>query len=194
MNYFENLDGLLVVWVNQHHSPLLDDLFWIISSKLAWLPVYLLLAWLLKIQFGTTKMFRLLLVIVVSVGLADLISAKVVKEQIARSRPSHHTVWGPQLRFHTFDDDQVYKGGAYGFVSNHATNFSAICFWIFLAFRQNRRWVFYAFLAGTLLVGYSRIYLGVHYLSDVLGGYILGTSVAALLYFLTRKINPQWVP
>jgi membrane-associated phospholipid phosphatase len=66
----------------------------------------------------------------------------------------------------------------YGFPSGHTQ--SAATFGFFLAFRWRRRWLLGAALAATLLVGLSRIYLGVHFPADVAGGALAGLGVAAL--------------
>lgn len=66
----------------------------------------------------------------------------------------------------------------YGFPSGHTQ--SAATFGFFLAFRWRRRWLLGAALAATALVGFSRIYLGVHFPVDVAGGALAGLGVAAL--------------
>ena len=67
-----------------------------------------------------------------------------------------------------------YKGGMFGFVSNHATNMSIVGIMIFNVIKNSypKSWIY--LLIFVVLISYSRIYLGVHYLSDIIGGWILG--------------------
>jgi undecaprenyl-diphosphatase len=79
-------------------------------------------------------------------------------------------------------------GGRYGFPSNHAVNSMAIALFFFLEFRKSKfLWLFLIPLA----VGFSRIYLGVHYPTDVLFGYLQGAFIAYLFYqFKERTLKP----
>ena len=63
-------------------------------------------------------------------------------------------------------------GGAYGFVSSHAANFFGLAVYLGLLLREG--WLFGLLLIAAVLVGYSRIYMGVHYPGDILAGGLLG--------------------
>ena len=98
-----------------------------------------------------------------------------------RYRPSHNL--NLQGLVHSVNG---YTGGLYGFVSSHAANSFGIA--IFTALFLKNRWYWNLILLWAVLVSYSRIYLGVHYPSDVLSGAFLGAFWAGILFLLTRKL------
>jgi undecaprenyl-diphosphatase len=73
-----------------------------------------------------------------------------------------------------------YRGGSYGFVSNHAANTFALA--SFLSFLFYNKIFTYSVFLWAIIVSYSRIYLGVHYPGDVLGGALLGVLCGGLVY------------
>jgi len=81
-----------------------------------------------------------------------------------------------------------YKGGQFGFVSNHATNMSIVGIMVFLILKKHypKSWIFLLILL--LIISYSRIYLGVHYLSDIIGGWILGSLLSLIGYNAINKM------
>jgi len=86
-----------------------------------------------------------------------------------------------------------YKGGIFGFVSSHAANAFGIATFLWLVLRKQIKWIWIMFVWAAIF-SYTRIYLGVHYPSDILGGGILGTIIGLLVYkmagFMPKKISP----
>jgi len=76
------------------------------------------------------------------------------------------------------------EGTSFGFPSGHAQNAASI--WGLLALSLNKRWVKTIALVGILLIGLSRVFLGVHFLHDVLAGWLVG----ALLLYLFIRLEP----
>lgn len=99
-----------------------------------------------------------------------------IKELIARARPD--------LFPYTVIDSGSYPSG-------HAAN-SAILF-LSIALLVGRRWVYLAALAGSFIIGVSRIYLGVHWPSDVVAGWLFGIGWVALFagYILASRIEAR---
>ena len=75
-------------------------------------------------------------------------------------------------------------GGKYGFFSAHAANTMAIAVFFSYLLRKNTRYIVTLLLCWSIIVSYSRIYLGVHFPGDVLVGWIFGILLATLYYFL----------
>ena len=180
-NFLEKIDQSIVLTINGWHTPFLDEIMWIISSKLVWIPFYLFLIYLAakKNTFKQTVFFTLLAIL--SVVLSDLISTHCFKEVFLRYRPSHNLLLTEKLHFYESKPGEFYRGGQYGFISSHAANFFAIAVFVGYSLRA-----FYPKLLTTLIiiatiVCFSRIYLGVHYLSDVFVGGLVGTTIALLL-------------
>lgn len=187
MMWLEQIDQQLLLLINGAHNPFLDEFFWIVSGKLTWIPFYLFVLYMSYSQYGWKKTLLFFGGIVLCIIIGDVVAAKVIKESIARYRPSHHTELSESLRFYLQENGSYYRGGMYGFVSNHATNFAVLATWIFLHFQKTLPWLAYLGIAVAILVGYSRMYLGVHYPSDILGGYIFGSSISLIAYFSIRK-------
>lgn len=173
-------DQDLFLFLNGLHANWLDPIMWWISDKLIWIPLYAFILYLI-IRKYQWKSVGILLSIAILIALSDQASV-FLKNSIERARPSH--VEELKGYIHHINN---YFGGPYGFVSSHASNSFAIATFtsLFLSpFYKNYR--IYAFIWAAL-VSYSRIYLGVHYPGDILGGAILGILLAHLVYFLYRK-------
>jgi undecaprenyl-diphosphatase len=146
-----------------------------LSGKLIWVPLYAaILTW---IAIKEKKQFYLfLLFVLLSVLMADRGSV-LIKNLVMRPRPCHE----PALEglVYTINGE---CGGMYGFVSSHAANSFNVAFISLLIIRKSWYTVFIIFWA--LVVGYTRIYLGVHYSGDVLCGSIYGALVGWFSYSL----------
>ncbi|QPJ65429.1 MAG: phosphatase PAP2 family protein [Candidatus Nitrohelix vancouverensis] len=110
----------------------------------------------------------------IAIGLNDAISHHVFKEGIGRLRPCHVL---PQLQH------VVNCSNSFSFPSNHASNTFAFAMLGTLCFRN---WVLLVYCIA-LIVGYSRVFLGVHYPSDILGGAAFGSLMGYLGYLLYRQ-------
>jgi undecaprenyl-diphosphatase len=178
----ERLDQQLFLFLNSFNSPLWDQVMYAISGRITWVPLYLAIL----IYLGNTykrKFIIILLFIVLAVTLADQISVQLFKNIVQRLRPCHE----PSLQglVHLVNGE---CGGMYGFVSSHATNSFNVAL-ISLLF-IGKRWFTTGIILWAAVVGYSRIYLGVHYPGDVICGSILGAVIGwsiYKLYILTDK-------
>ena len=122
------------------------------------------------------KFILLLLFTALIFAFTDQISAGSIKPLVQRPRPSHDSSIMDQLHF--VND---YHGGAYGFVSSHAANCFGLAVWVSSLYK--RRSLVTAMMLYAVLNCYSRIYLGVHFLGDIICGTILGILCGWLGYF-----------
>ncbi len=180
LDKIEQLDHDLLLWINQHNTPFLDDVMWGISSKWFGVPFYLLVAFLLFKKYGLKNTLIALAVVGASIGLSDLISTELFKNVIQRYRPTHHLELKDQL--HIVNN---YRGGMYGFVSSHAANMMAFAVASLLFLRT--KWLSVLLIFFALIVAYSRVYLGVHYPLDVFCGADLGATIGLLFYYFSNK-------
>lgn len=181
-DYLESIDRLIVETVNGWNTPFLDEVMWFVSAKTPWIPFYLILLFLSFRKVGWKETVVFLLTIIAGVVIADLLATHAFKNVFERYRPSHHAELTRRLHFYRFEDGSFYKGGMFGFLSAHAANFFIICVFASLHLKAYYSKIPYALMSIAVLVSFSRMYLGVHYLSDVIVGAVLGTSIAFLLY------------
>jgi len=184
----ESFDRSIIIFFNGQHSSLLDQVMWFLSGP--WL-VFILLPFLYFIFQSYTKVqiTWILLSIVLTIVLTDQLSVHAFKEVFQRYRPSHNLLIMDQLHFYRYADGTFYQGGKYGFVSSHAANYFGVLtvIWQFIS----AKWVKYLLLTLVLLVLYSRMYLGVHYLSDLICGALLGYVLAIVVvhFLLLKKVK-----
>ncbi len=178
-----DLDEQIFLAINQHHSLFFDKLMWQISGNLIWLPLYAFLIFILVKNLGKAAIWPVLGAII-AVGLADFTSVHLFKETFHRLRPCHN----PELQniVHIVNN---HCGGKYGFISSHASNTFALA--TFLALVIRKRYITIILLLWASLVAFSRIYLGVHYPADVIGGAIWGSLIGALVFYLLKKLKPE---
>lgn len=196
---FEELTHIDQQWllaINGCHAPWADTLMWIISGKLTWLPLYAILIFLIFIRCKKRGWLMALIVIVAvagSAGLADVISSGIIKHAVCRLRPTHE----PALEglIHIVNG---YTGGQYGFVSSHAANTMACAlsfslFWVYTSDNKKRAHltVTLPLMVWVALNCYSRMYLGVHYPGDIIGGLVVGVIVALVLFLGVRRVFPN---
>lgn len=186
----ESIDRWIVLIVNSWNTPFLDELMWIISQRTTWIPLYLILL-IISFKKLSKKQFIFFVLMTISVvALADLVSVYLFKNLILRYRPSHNSLLTDQLHFYLKENGEYYKGGMYGFVSSHATNFFALATFVGLALRRFYPKLIWVLLIIACIVSFSRLYQGVHYLSDLFVGGALGALIARLNYhFIYLKIK-----
>jgi undecaprenyl-diphosphatase len=176
-----SLDTQLFLYFNGLHSPFWDSVMWWVSDRINWVPLYIVLTGFLIYTFRWKGLW-ILLGASVLVTMSDQASVHLFKETFERLRPCHQ----PHLAgiVHLVND---YCGGPYGFVSSHAANHFAVAVFTALWFR--RWWYWILILLWAALISYSRIYMGVHFPGDILGGAILGILLAWGVYQIMIHIR-----
>ncbi len=180
---FESLelfDRQLLLAINGCNSEFFDTLFFVITQTWASIPVFLFAFYLLQRKYGWKLSLFSMLCIALAIGCADIISTECFKKVICRYRPSHNLEIEQMVHI-----VRGYKGGMYGFVSSHAANMFA--FTTFVSLLLKNKWCTLLFLSWTMLVCYTRMYLGVHYPADIFCGALLGCVCALCFYALELR-------
>ena len=186
IDFLESVDHTLIQTINGFNSEFMDEFMWFFSGPFIVIPIVLLISWTLYKSYSLRESGWILFGIIITIALADLSSVYLFKEVFMRYRPSHHIELSQQLHFYQFDHGDFYQGGKYGFVSSHAANYFALLVLVYGLIQKY--WMKILLVLIILIILYSRVYLGVHYVSDVICGAILGYLIAKLvLHFLILK-------
>jgi len=180
------LDQQLFLFLNSLHSPFWDTIMYWVSDRFIWAPFYLALFVFIIYRFKKQAFliipFAILLIVIV-----DQLAVLLFKNVFERLRPCHNP--GLADLMHLVKD---HCGGKYGFISNHAANSFGLAAYTSLLF--NKKWFSTTLFTWAALVSYSRIYLGVHYPGDILGGMIFGILTGWLVFMMyqfTKKFLPE---
>jgi undecaprenyl-diphosphatase len=183
--FLHKADVWLLVLINGLHHPVMDGLMPLISTTWFWAPVWVLVLWLWYDKLGGQAWFPILLSVLLVVW-TDQTSAHLLKPFFERLRPC----WNPELvgKLHILEG---ICGGKYGFVSSHAANTAG--FMVFTCIIIRKAWLKWLCLVMVLLVGYSRVYLAVHYPMDIVLGWLLGVIFGQLMVFLYFTFLPRLI-
>jgi undecaprenyl-diphosphatase len=185
MERLSELDKNLFLVLNDLHAEWLDQPMWYFSNTLLWLPLYGFIAYFIIKDFRR-EAWIIFAFIALTILLSDQITSSLLKPWVARLRPSRD----PSLQdiVHYVGN---YRGGLYGFASSHAANTFGVSMFVVLLYRNRRKGMFVLFFWATF-VSYTRIYLGVHYPGDIIGGIFVGVLVALICFAGLQFGRQRW--
>jgi len=168
MNFLYSIDAAIFLFLNKTvANPVFDFLMPVVTESDNWtIPLALIILALLL--FGGKKGRIAVLLVALIVTLSDQLSSHVIKPWIGRVRPCFVVEGVRQL---------IRQSHSFSFPSSHASNMAAVAT-LFSIKYPKIKWVV---IGIAILVGYSRIYVGVHYPFDVLAGFILGICCALVI-------------
>ena len=189
----EQLDQTITLWLNGLHCPFTDGMWLLFSNRTVWIPLYLLGAGLMIWRCGWKKGLAMVLITALAILCVDQF-ANLIKNWVARPRPCNDA-------FMNAMGHRLLEGRSrsYSFFSAHAAN--AIAFAICSAHalhpgtkrakakngRDTLSTVYAVIISiWAAMVGLSRVFVGKHYLGDVLVGFIAGGIIA---FALTRLFD-----
>lgn len=181
-----SLDTQLTLLLNGSDCLFIDNLAISATKTTTWIPLGLLLLYVLVRQNNWKNLLLVILSIALAITLADQMASGVFKPLVGRLRPSHN----PELEG-IIDLVNGYRGGRYGFFSSHAANTCAVAVFLSLLFRHK---IFTLLICSwTLLNCWTRLYLGVHYVGDITVGLIWGAIVGWTVYKLYNLLFTRFV-
>ncbi len=184
LDYLNNLDTDVLLAINGLNDVFQDAVWWMVSAKWSSALMLLALLWVLLHQ-NRRHALLVLAMLALAFVLADQVSSGLIKHLVERLRPTHNPALGDAVHI-----VNGYRGGMYGFVSSHAANSLAAATFIALILRH--RAVTLALMAWALLQCYSRVYLGVHYPGDIVGGMLVGIIAGWLVWRVMLWIEHRW--
>jgi len=194
MEYLKQLDTQLFMLINGSHNAYFDPIMYWLSDKLIWIPMYLLIIFLMVRRYKMRGVLMLVFVALVIV-LCDQTASGLLKNTVQRLRPSHEPSLAGLIYL-----SKAGPGGLYGFASSHAANVFGLATFLCFVLDAKFRYLKYGLFFWAFLVAYSRIYNGVHYPGDVVAGTIIGivfgylmakTYFRADIYLLKREQKKQ---
>lgn len=180
-----HLDTEFFLFFNGLHAPWADGIVYYLSKGWVWVPLFLLVIYFI-FRCYRKKGWLVLLVFALTITLSDQ-TCNLLKNSVGRYRPSHTEEIAGEIHLVEKPDGGLYYGGKYGFPSAHASNTMALAFLLIFFLSGGRKWVAVVAIVWSLMMAYTRLYLGVHYPIDILCGFILGSCYAILTTLIYRK-------
>jgi undecaprenyl-diphosphatase len=181
-----HIDHQLFFFLNGMHNPFFDSVMYQLTHFLVWIPLYLLILYLV-IRHYKWQVLVVLLFVAVMILVSDQL-CNIIKETVQRLRPSND----PALSaVHIVNG---YRGGTYGFYSAHASNNFAVAVFLVVMIGNRFRYIIPIVLAYAVVISYTRIYLGVHYPGDTVCGALAGSVIGFILGKLCLRTIHFWLP
>jgi undecaprenyl-diphosphatase len=185
MKWLQNIleiDKELFLFLNSLHNSFWDTIMLMVTRKETWIPFFVIILFFI-IKNYRSKALLVIIFLAFTILVSDQLSV-LLKDNIQRFRPVHDPVIGPLVH------NVLRKGSQYGFVSSHAANGFAIFAFTASIFKNRNYWFLLLFWA--ILFSYSRIYSGVHYPLDILGGAVLGWLIGVGGYKLLVLVENRY--
>ena len=167
------------------HVPSLDALMLLMRQAYTWIPLYLFM--LLFFHFNTKKyLLQIVAVTAFTFAITDFTSAAFLKPLIGRLRPCYD----PTITFEI--NNLPGCGGQFSMPSSHASNHFGLASLWFMIIKKllDRRW--YWLWVWAFIIGYSQVYVGVHFPADVLVGGLFGCTIGTLMSKFVKVENQIW--
>ncbi len=184
LEFLAQIDKAIFLFLNGLHQDWLDSSMAFITATPSWIPFYLLIAAFLFWKFQKYALV-VLVAVALSIAAADQFTSTLMKPTFQRLRPCYDQSIQHQVYHY------VGCGGQYGFASSHAANSFALATLLWLVGRHlpERKKIGLILFLWASLVSYSRIYVGVHYVGDILVGALVGAMLAYLVFHLFKKLK-----
>ncbi len=172
------LDKQLFQYLNSLGSTTWDGFWMFITGKWNSIPLYVVLVYLLYKKTSLKATVIAVLIIALMITFTDQL-ANVFKDGFMRLRPCYDIGFYEAMR-----RVKPSCGGKYGYFSAHAASSMALAIFLGKVFKPYFKYAATILVTWAIVVGYSRIYIGVHFPGDVLTGMFFGVLIALILYKL----------
>ena len=208
-----DFDHQLFLDLNFDGGPFMDRLMLTVSGTAMWLPLYALILWLVWRRSGWRGVIVFTVLMIAALALADMVSGMfksngVLGGLLPGFEPRWRPMFTPSLEGLEIAPDSLRAlrmagtpgdwtvhvpveavSGRYGTVSAHAATIVALT--VLSAAAIRRRWFTALMLFCTVLICYSRIYLGKHFPMDLVWGTLVGAALGWAAYLAYRTLSCQ---
>ena len=186
LEYLLHLDREVFLFLNNLGSEQWDGFWLFITKQLNWIPVFLIIFYLVFKNYGWRHALLILGMIALLILITDQTTNQLFKFRFERLRPGSDPSLDGLMR-------AVKTSKTFSFISGHASNSMAACFFLYTVLKTRVKYIEIMFL-WPLIFAYSRIYLGLHYPGDILVGYIWGILMALLVLKLYKILRDKYFP
>ncbi len=179
------LDHKLTLAINGSDSLFWDNVMYTVTNTFSWTLVMIALLVIIFKNNSWKESLMIVLMLGLLIAAADQLCSGLCKPLVARWRPTQD----PQLMY-MLDVVQGYRGGRFGFFSGHACNTFCVATFLSCIFRYGR--VTAALFFWCTTTTFTRLYLGVHYLGDILVGLTIGITLGFLFYYLLVRLQKRF--
>ena len=177
-----SLDQKLFIYLNSLGSETYDGFWLIITNQTSWTPLFLVILFVIFKKLGVKQTFFLIALVAILILLSDQTS-NLFKNSFQRLRPCSNPEINSFIRI-------VKSSNTFSFFSGHAANSMAVATFLYLIFNKEYKYLWLIFLWPTIFA-YSRIYLGLHYPTDIICGYLCGALLGFLMFKLYHKVQKR---
>jgi undecaprenyl-diphosphatase len=185
LDWILELDKNIFIFLNSLGSETFDGLWLLITRQTSWIPFFLVILYLIYKNIGLKQSLLLLLFVAVLITFSDQIT-NVFKRGFERQRPCNNPEIMSFIRI-------VQKRDSYSFFSGHASSSMAVATFLYFIFKNYYKYLGFLFL-WPLIFAYSRIYLGLHYPSDILSGFVFGVISGFIMYKIYKILQKNYFP
>ena len=186
LDFLIQKDVDLLIFLNNLGRAQWDGFWLFMTNKFSSIPLYLLLIFFLYKYYGLKKTLVVIVFIALLITVTDQTS-NLFKYGFKRLRPCHD-----ESIVHLVRLVKATCGGRYSYFSAHAANSMAIAIFFGMLLKKQLKYFLPVLIIWALLVGYSRIYIGVHFPLDVLTGILIGGFYGFLFYFLLKQVFKKY--
>ena len=179
-----DIDKQVMLSLNGSNSLYMDGVMKIYTSTVVWIPVALLLLFVVMKNNSPRGTILSVLAVALTIVATDQVSSHLIKPLVARLRPCND----PTI-MHLIDTFNNYRSAGYSFTSSHACNSFGIFAIVSLIVRN--RTLSLSLLLWACINSYSRIYLGVHFPGDILCGAIIGSVIGVVIYLIYAFVRKR---
>jgi undecaprenyl-diphosphatase len=178
-----DLDKQLLVFLNGLGSETFDPLWLFLTKQSSWIPLFLFLLYLVYKKLGVKQTVIIVLFVAVLLTVNNTIT-ELFKSTFHRLRPCNDPEIKNIIR-------NIKPSSTFSFFSGHSSNTMAVFVFLFSICKRYYKY-FWLVILWPFIFGYTRIYLGLHFPTDILAGYTCGIIMGFLTYKLYQILQIRY--